>query len=166
MLADSVSASSIGKRVVNGCEFHWLPPKDNNKGSCKLLRPDGKEIIFEVDEHDVPYLMEHRETIAVPANMNTPPKPVLKPEGAPVERPTDGPFELINEPTATDYSEDDAEEEHTLRKRGDKDFLMNEAKSLTRLCTHLPKNPYCTSCMRSQGNQQQKRRRGHKKHHI
>ena len=45
VLSDSVSAISIGKRVANGCEFHWLPPKDNNKGSCKLLRPDGEEII-------------------------------------------------------------------------------------------------------------------------
>ena len=70
------------------------------------------------------------------------------------------------EPIETEYSEVDAEEEQNLRRRGDKAFLTEEAKSLTHLCTHLPKNPYCTSCMRAKVNQKQKRRRGHKKHTI
>ena len=33
-----------------------------NAGSCTLIKPDGKRIEFEVDEHGVPYLMEHRTT--------------------------------------------------------------------------------------------------------
>ena len=68
MLTDSVSALSIGKRIANGCEFHWTPKGDNNLGSCILIKPDGKRVEFEVDEHDVPYLLEHRAT-AVPAQM-------------------------------------------------------------------------------------------------
>ena len=43
---------------------------------------------------------------------------------------------------------------------------MREAISLTHLCTHLPKNPYCTACTRSKINQRQERRRGPKKHYI
>ena len=43
---------------------------------------------------------------------------------------------------------------------------MEEAKSLTHLCAHIPKNPYCTSCMRAKVYQKQKRRRGHKKRTI
>ena len=33
-----------------------------------MIKPDGKRIEFEVDEHDVPYLLEHIAT-AVPAQM-------------------------------------------------------------------------------------------------
>ena len=68
VLTDSVSALSIGKRVAKGCEFHWTPKENNQFGSCTLIKPDGKRIEFEVDEHDVPYLMEHRTT-AVPAQI-------------------------------------------------------------------------------------------------
>ena len=68
VLTDSVSALSIGKRIANGCEFHWTPKNNNDPGSCILIKPDGKRIEFEVDEHDVPYLLEHRAT-AVPAQM-------------------------------------------------------------------------------------------------
>ena len=70
VLTDSVSALSIGKRIASGCEFHWTPKENNKAGSCTLIKPDGKRIEFEVDEHDVPYLMEHRTT-AVPAHMMT-----------------------------------------------------------------------------------------------
>ena len=59
MLTDPVSALSMGKRVASGCEFHWMPKESNNAGSCTLIKPGGKRIEFEVDEHDVPYLMEH-----------------------------------------------------------------------------------------------------------
>ena len=68
VLTDSVSALSIGKRVANGCDFHWTPKNINGSGSCTLIKPDGKRIEFEVDGHDVPYLMEHRTT-AVPAQI-------------------------------------------------------------------------------------------------
>ena len=34
VLTDSVSALSIGKRVANGCEFHWTPKDNDNSGSC------------------------------------------------------------------------------------------------------------------------------------
>ena len=68
VLTDSVPALSIGKRVANVCEFHWAPKNVNDSGSCTLIKPDGKRIEFEVDEHDVPYLMEHRTT-AVPAQI-------------------------------------------------------------------------------------------------
>ena len=60
------------------------------------------------------------------------------------------------EPIETDYSEVGTEEEQDLRRRGDKAFLSEDAKPLTHLCTHLPKNPYCTSCMRAKVNQKQK----------
>ena len=70
VLTDSVSALSIGKRVASGCEFLWTPKENNKAGSCTLIKPDGKRIEFEVDEHDVPYLMEHR-TIAVPVQTKT-----------------------------------------------------------------------------------------------
>ena len=43
-----------------------MPKEDNKAGSCTLIKFDGKRVEFEVDEHDVPYLMEHRTT-AVPA---------------------------------------------------------------------------------------------------
>ena len=69
LLADSVSAFSIGKRIASGCEFHWMPRRDNIPGSCTLIKPDGKEVEFEVDEHDVPYFMERRAA-AVPANID------------------------------------------------------------------------------------------------
>ena len=68
VLTDSVSALNIGKRVTNGCEFHWTPEENDKSGSCTLIKPDGKRIEFEVDELDVPYLMEHRTT-AVPAQI-------------------------------------------------------------------------------------------------
>ena len=68
VLTDSVSALSIGKRVANGCECHWTPKDNNDSGLCTLIKPDGKRIEFEADEHDVPYLMEHRTT-TVPAQM-------------------------------------------------------------------------------------------------
>ena len=68
VLTDSVSALSIGKRVANGCEFHWASKAHDKSGSCTLIKPDGKRIEFEVDGHDVPYLMEHRTT-AVPAQI-------------------------------------------------------------------------------------------------
>ena len=70
VLTDSMSALSIGKRIASGCEFLWTPKENNKAGSCTLTKPDGKIIVFEVDEHDVPYLMEHR-TNAVPAQMMT-----------------------------------------------------------------------------------------------
>ena len=59
------------------------------------------------------------------------------------------------EPIETDYSEVDAEEEQNLRRRGDKAFLTEDAKSLTHLGAHLPDNPYCTSCVRAKVNQKQ-----------
>ena len=68
VLTDSVSALSICKRIANGCEFHWIPKDNNDPGSCILIKPDGKRIEFEVDEHDVPYSLEHRAT-AVPVQM-------------------------------------------------------------------------------------------------
>ena len=70
VLTDAVPALSIGKRVANGCEFHWTPKNVNDPGSCTLIKPDGKRIEFEVDGHDVPYLLEHRTT-AVPAQIQT-----------------------------------------------------------------------------------------------
>ena len=70
------------------------------------------------------------------------------------------------EPIEYDYSEVEEEHMQDLRKRGDKDYLTEDAKSLTHLCTHLPKNPYCTSCMRSKLNQEPKFRRRGKKHII
>ena len=70
------------------------------------------------------------------------------------------------EPIEYDYSEVEDENSHDLRRRGDKDFLIEGAKSLTHLGTHLPKNPYCTSCMRSKVDQKQKRRRRGKKHTV
>ena len=70
------------------------------------------------------------------------------------------------EPIETDCSEVDAEEEQDPRRRGDKAFLTEGAESLTHLCTHLPKNPYCISCMGAKLNQMQKRRRSHRKHTI
>ena len=69
VLSDSVSALSIGKRKANGCEFHWTL-KNKDPGSCVLTKPNGKRIEFEVDEHDVPYLLENRAT-AVPAQIPT-----------------------------------------------------------------------------------------------
>ena len=68
VLTDSVSALSIGKRVANGCEFHWAPTENDKSGSCTLIIPDGKRIEFEVDEHDVPYLMEHGTTYCRPCS--------------------------------------------------------------------------------------------------
>lgn len=35
-----------------------------------MIKPDGEEIELKVVEHDVPYLMEYRETTAVPANID------------------------------------------------------------------------------------------------
>ena len=69
VLTDSVSALSNGKRIASGCEFHWMPKENNKAGSCTLVKPDGKIVEFEVDEHDVPYLMEHRTT-AVPVQID------------------------------------------------------------------------------------------------
>ena len=154
-----------------------------------------------MDEHDVPYMMEHRTT-AVPAHIDnnkgnsiptaTPasqqvPGPETGQGGpwlveddrarrdqklrsilgdtGPVPAPT-GNIEQPPEPIEYDYSEVDDENERDLRRRGDKQFLTEDAKSLTHLCTHLPKNPYCISCMRSKVNQKQKRRRRHRKHTI
>ena len=71
-----------------------------------------------------------------------------------------------SEPTEHDYSKLEEENMQNLRKRGDKEFLTEDAKSLTLLCTHLPKNPYCNSCMRSKVNQKPKRRRRGKKHTV
>ena len=68
VLTDSVSAFSIGKRIATWSEFHWIPKRGDKEGSCTLIKPDGKEINFQVDEHDVPYFMEYR-TNAVPANI-------------------------------------------------------------------------------------------------
>ena len=189
----------IGKRVANGSEFHWTPKENDEPGSCTLIKPDGKRIEFEVDEHDVPYLLEHRTT-AVPAQVQVnkenkiptatpasqdPPEPetgqggpwlveedsarrgqklrlILRGTG-PVPAPkgrTDGP----PEPTECDYSAVDEENARDLRKRGDKEFPTEDAKSPTPLCTHLPKNYDCTSCMRSKVNQKRKRRRICKKY--
>jgi hypothetical protein len=179
VLTDSVSAFSIGKRIATGSEFHWIPKRGNKEGSCTLIKPDGKEIHFEVDEHDVPYFMENRTT-AVPASIDNKNPPVAAPavESIPAE-PAQSDSKLTEdrarrdarlrsilkaadtveppeprrsleqppEPIETDYSEVDAEEDQDLRRRGDKAFLTKEAMSLTHLCTHLPKNPYCTSCL-------------------
>ena len=184
VLTDSVSAFSIGKRIADGCEFHWTPKNDNDPGSCMLIKPDGKRVEFEVDEHDVPYLLEHRTT-AVPAQIqvnqeNEQPtstqiaetrarsdkrlRSILRATG-PVPAPrgrTDSP----PEPIEYDHSEVEEENNQDLRRRGDKEFLIEDANSLTHLCTHLPKNPYCTSCMRSKVDQKQKRRRRGKKHTV
>ena len=64
-----------------------------------------------------------------------------------------------------DPSADTEEDTNNPRRALDKESLMREAISLTHLCTHLPKNPYCTACMRSKVNQRQ-RRPGPKKHYI
>ena len=83
---------------------------------------------------------------------------VPKSAGEPVGPPERGnPFEQVAKLIGTGYSEVDAEEEQDLRRRCDKVFLMEGAKSLAHLCTHLPKNPYCTSCMRAKVYQKQKR---------
>ena len=160
-----------------------------------------KIIEFGVDEHDVPYLMEHRTTAlpaqvqvkkenkmptAIPASRD-PPEPetgqggpwlveddrarrdqklrsILKDTGpVPVPKGNTG---NPPEPIEYDYSEVDEDNARDLRKRGDKEFLTEDAKSLTHLSTHLPKNPYCTSCMRSKASHKQKRRRRGKKHTI
>ena len=159
MLTDSVSALSIGKRVANGCEFHWTPKNVNDPGSCTLIKPDGKRIEFEVDEHDVPYLLEHRTT-AVPAQIQKDKeneqlttilieetrarsdqklRSLLRATG-PVPAPrgrTDSP----PEPIEYDYSDVEEENMQGLRRRGDKEFLIEDAKSLAHLCTRLPKSP-------------------------
>ena len=138
VLTDSVSALSIGKRIANGCQFHWTPKNDNDPGSCTLIKPDGRRIEFEVDEHDVPYLFEHRTT-AVPAQIqkdkeNEQPtstqieetrarsdkklRSILRATG-PVPAPrgrTDSP----PEPTEYDYSEVEEENSQDLQRRGDK----------------------------------------------
>ena len=54
--------------MTTEANFHWAPKENNKSGSCTLIKPNGKIIEFEVDEHDVPYLMEHRTT-AVPAQI-------------------------------------------------------------------------------------------------
>ena len=56
---------------------------------------------------------------------------------------SDEPPELV----AYDYSEVDEDNDNDLRRRRDKQFLMEGAKSLTHLCIHLPENPYCIWCM-------------------
>ena len=126
-----------------------------------------------MDEHDVPYLMEHRTT-AVPAQIqkkkeHKQPTATLVEENRarsdqklrsilkntePVPAPR-GRTDSAPEPIEYDYSEVEDENMQDLRKRGDKEFLTEDATSLTHLCTHLPKNPYCTSCMRSKVNQKQ-----------
>ena len=68
------------------------------------------------------------------------------------------------EPIEYDYSEVEDENMQDFRRRGDKEFLTEDAKSLTHLCTHLPQNPYCTSCRRSKVIQKLRRRRRGKKH--
>ena len=70
------------------------------------------------------------------------------------------------EPFAYDYFEVDEENDNDLCRRGDKEFLTEGAKSLTHLCTHLPKSPYCIWCMRAKVDQKQKRRRRGEKHTI
>ena len=77
-----------------------------------------------------------------------------------------GNIEHPPEPIEYDYSRVDEENARDLRRRGDKEFLTEDAKSLTHLCTNLPKNPYCTSCMRSKVNHKQECRRRGKKHRI
>ena len=69
MLTDSVSAISIGTRIASGCEFRWTPKENNKAGPCAWIKPDGKRIEFEVGEHDVPYLMEHRTTAVLAQKM-------------------------------------------------------------------------------------------------
>ena len=93
MLSDSVSALSIGKRIASGCEFRWMPVNDNKAGSCTLTEPDNKEIEFKVDEHDVPYLIEYRETTAVPASIDHN-KSVLTPAATPASPPSEDPEEM------------------------------------------------------------------------
>ena len=70
------------------------------------------------------------------------------------------------EPIEYDYPEGEDENSQDLRRRGDKEFLIEDAKPLTHLCTPFPKNPYCTSCMRSKVNKEPKRRRRGKKHTV
>ena len=77
-----------------------------------------------------------------------------------------GNIEHPPEPIEYDYSEVDEENARDLRRRGGKEVLTEDAKPLTHLCTHLPTNPHCTSCMRSKVNQKPKRCRRGKKHTI
>ena len=59
---------------------------------------------------------------------------ILKSAGEPVGPPERGnPFEQVAKPIATDYSEVDAEGGQGFRRRGDKAFLMEDAKPLTHL---------------------------------
>ena len=197
VLTDSVWALSIGKRVAGGCEFHWMPKENNNAGSCTLIKPDGKKIEFEVDEHDVPYLMVHRTT-AVPASLGDNSENTILSAITPASQSTTDPetgqggpwlaedyraardrrlrsilkdtgpvpesSRRIDQPPGpieTDYSEVDAEEEQDLRRTRDKAFPTEDAKSSTHLCTHLPKNPYCTLCMRAKVNQKQNHKQKH-----
>ena len=44
VLSDSVSAISIGKRVANGCEFHWLPPKIIKRDHANCSNPTAKRL--------------------------------------------------------------------------------------------------------------------------
>ena len=69
-----------------------MPKKDDKVGSCTLIKPDGKEIEFKVDGHDMPYLMEYRETTAVPANIDHN-KSMLVPAATPASQPTEDPEE-------------------------------------------------------------------------
>ena len=201
MWTDSVSALGFGKRVASGCGFHWMPEENNKAGSRTSIKPDGKRIELEVDEHDVPYLMEHRTT-AVPARVDNNKEntmPTATPAGQHVPGQDTGqggpwlveddrarrdrklrsilrdigsvsePIGSIDQPPETieyDHPKADAEEEQDFRSRGDKAFLSEDAKSLTHFCTHLPKNPCCTSCMRAKVNQKRKRRRRHREHTI
>ena len=94
VLTDSVSALSIGKRVASGCEFHWTLKENNKAGSRKLIKPDGKRIEFEVDEHAVPYVFDGASNYCRPCsndNYNKENKmPTATPAGQQVPDPDTG----------------------------------------------------------------------------
>ena len=92
VLSDSVSALSTGKRIASGCEFHWMPKKDDKVGTRILIEPDGKRNEFKVNEHDVPYLMEQRETTAHLASIDNTISMVM-PAAAPTSQPAEDPQE-------------------------------------------------------------------------
>ena len=76
-----------------------------------------------------------------------------------------GHWELDDPVAPEDNNDVSAEDDVVERHSKSKEFLEKEATSITHLCTHLPKNPYCASCMRAKVNQVQNRRRGNKKHY-
>ena len=170
VLDNSPNVLSVGQLCNNGWTFHWAGSPASAPSSPILISPDGRQFHLSV-RNNVPYLDSNDQLNlyrdkSVGSSNASDPVPLLPigqesniaEEQGPAtnqEAHENVPFDPISLQRASSDSDPPPEDIVTNHHRN----LRQEALSSAHMLTHLPKNPYCASCIRAKMNARQARRR-------